>query len=234
MQFVEVSVIGVRSARLIFSSPTSGVRVTLFPMIHVGEPEFYRTTYADAQSHDVILLEGVRSPVVARITRSYRWIEGSKNLSGLVIQPRFPDSLSNVRIVHADFSQQEFEEEWRKVSLWLRFAVSVLAPLVGLNRRWRSSRSELAKTMSCEDQPSVADLLAISPETGALTQAILHARDQRLIERLGDELDAADGQSKDVAIIYGAAHMRAVVRELTSKRNFSLCGAEWRTIMNME
>jgi hypothetical protein len=87
--------------------------------------------------------------------------------------------------------------------------------------------------MSCEDQPSVADLLAISPETGALTQAILHARDQKLIERLGDEIDAADGQSKDVAIIYGAAHMRAVVRELTGKRDFSLCGGEWRTIMNM-
>jgi hypothetical protein len=138
MQFVEVSVIGVRSARLIFSSPTSGVRVTLFPMIHVGEPDFYRTTYADAQSHDVILLEGVRSPVVARITRSYRWIEGAKNLSGLVVQPRFPDSLSIAKIVHADLSQQEFEEEWRKVPLWLRLAVSALAPLIGLNRRWRS------------------------------------------------------------------------------------------------
>ena len=135
MQFVEVSVFGVRSARLSFSSPTSGVRVTLFPMIHVGESDFYRTTYADAQSHDVVLLEGVRSPIVQRITRSYRWIEGSKNLAGLIVQPRFPDSPARAKIVRADLTQQEFELEWRKVAFWLRFAVSVLAPLIGLNRR---------------------------------------------------------------------------------------------------
>lgn len=120
MQFVEASVIGVRSARLSFASPSTPVRVTLFPMVHVGEADFYRDTYADAQSHDVILLEGVRSPVVKRITASYRWIEGSKGLSGLVVQPRFPAELSGERIVHADFSQEEFEAEWRKVALWVR------------------------------------------------------------------------------------------------------------------
>jgi hypothetical protein len=233
MQFVEESVIGVRSARLSFSSPTSGVRVTLFPMIHVGEPEFYRSTYLDAQLHDVVLLEGVRSPVVTRITRSYRWTERSKSLSGLVVQPRFPDDGSNRKIVHADLLPEEFEAEWRKVPLWLRLAVSVLSPLIGLKRRWHYSRSALAKEMSCEDQPSLSELLAISPETGALTQSILHARDERLIERLRDELDAFEMPSKSVAIVYGAAHMRAVVRELTGNRNFAVCGAEWRTIMSL-
>ena len=202
-------------------------------MIHVGEPEFYRATYADAEAHDVVLLEGVRSPVVKRITRSYRWIEGSKNLSGLVVQPRFPENPSAARIVHADLSQHEFEEAWHKVPLWLRFTVSVLAPLIGLKRRWRCSRSALAKEMNCEDQPSLAELLAISPETGALTQAILHTRDQRLLEKLGEELDAADPQPRSVAVVYGATHMRAVVRELTGNRNFSISAAEWRTLMGL-
>jgi hypothetical protein len=233
MQFVEESILGVRSARLSFSSPTSRVRVTLFPMIHVGEPQFYQATYADAQSHDVVLLEGVRSPITKRITRAYRWIEGSKRLSGLIVQPCFPNDGSNAKFVHADFSGEEFEAEWRKVPLWIRWAVYVLSALIGLKRRWRYSRRQLAKNMGTEDQPSLSELLAVSPETGGLTQGILHARDERLIQCLRAELDDPVTQGKNVAVVYGAAHMRAVVRELTRDRNFSVSGAEWRTIMDL-
>jgi hypothetical protein len=90
MQFIEPSVMGVRSARLSFASPRSSARVTLFPMAHVGEPAFYQATYADALAHDVVLFEGVRSPITTRITRSYRWLVGSRAMAGLVVQPTFP------------------------------------------------------------------------------------------------------------------------------------------------
>ncbi len=33
--------------------------VTLFPMVHIGEPEFYQQVYADAFAHDVVLYEGI-------------------------------------------------------------------------------------------------------------------------------------------------------------------------------
>jgi len=229
MQFIESSVFGVRAARLTFASPRTKTRVTLFPMVHVGEPEFYRATYEDALNHDVVLWEGVRSPITMRITRSYRWLLGSRSMAGLVLQPRIPNDAGKARLVHADLTAQEFESEWKAVPLWLRMAVCALAPLVGLHRRWFSSRSKLAKDMRCEDQPSFAELLAISPETGALTQAILRARDQRLLERLGAELDAPQPQA--IAVVYGAAHMRAVVRDLTAKRHFSVAEAEWRVLL---
>ncbi|HEY4031565.1 MAG TPA: hypothetical protein VGM25_14555 [Caulobacteraceae bacterium] len=233
MQFIEESVIGVRSARLTFSSPTTLARVILFPMVHVGEPNFYRDTFADVHGHDVVLLEGVHSPIVNRITASYRWIEGSKGLSGLVVQPRFPDESRAIRVVHADFSQDEFEVEWRKLPMWERFAVSVAAPLLGLHRRWCYSRQRLAKNMSCEDQPSLSELLTLAPETGGLTQAILHARDERLIQCLRAELDVPSARRKSIAVLYGAAHMRAVVHELTRLRDFNVSEAEWRTIMSL-
>ena len=87
--------------------------------------------------------------------------------------------------------------------------------------------------MSCEDQPTLAELLAMTPETGTLTQAILHARDERLLERLRAELDAKPHQPRTMAVVYGAAHMRAVVEELTTKRDFFVAGADWRIVFSL-
>ena len=139
MQFVEVSMLGVRSARLTFAGRTSSARVTLFPMVHVGEPAFYEATYADALRHEVVLIEGVRSPITTRVTRSYRWLVGSQAMAGLVVQPRFPTEGGRARIVHADLTAEEFAREWATVPLWLRATIYVLAPLIGLQRRWFST-----------------------------------------------------------------------------------------------
>ena len=78
--------LGLRTARMVFSSRTSLVSVTLYPMVHVGEEQFYRETYDEAFSHDAVLVEGFRSPVGRNLTRSYRWINFKK--LGLVRQPK--------------------------------------------------------------------------------------------------------------------------------------------------
>ena len=95
MQILESSVLGLRAARLTFASKVSGKTVTLFPMVHIGVPEFYRQVYEDALTHDAVLVEGLRSPITTRITRSYRWIVGAKRL-GLIVQPKLADRKSVV------------------------------------------------------------------------------------------------------------------------------------------
>ena len=203
-------------------------------MVHVGEPEFYEATYADALKHEVVFVEGVNSPITTRITRSYRWLVGSRAMAGLISQPRFPRDEGSARIVHADLTADEFAAQWRAIPLWQRAAVYVLAPLIGLHRRWASTRAKLANDLRCEDQPSLAELLAMTPETGALTQAMLHARDERLLERLRVELDLRPPNPSTIGVVFGATHMRAVVHELTTKRDFVVAGAEWRTIFSLE
>jgi|GEM_PF-4911570 len=74
MQFIEWSVIGLRSARHVFTHPESDTTVTIFPMIHVAAASFYDAVYTDAASHDVVVCEGLKSPVARRLTRAYRWI----------------------------------------------------------------------------------------------------------------------------------------------------------------
>ena len=235
MQFIESSVFGVRSARISLTSTTRPVHVTLFPMLHVGEPQFYEAVYADALAHDVVLFEGVKSPVVTHITRSYRWLVGSKAMAGLVEQPKLTAlSEYHAKLILADLTGPEFDELWRAVPLWTRLALYILAPIIGLARRWFGSRATLAKDVSIEDAPSLKELLMWDPETAGLSRAVLEARDERLIERLREQLDRRPAEHARVAIIYGAGHMRPLVRELTHRYGYYADHSEWLTIFTAD
>lgn len=231
MQILESSILGLRAVRMTFRRKSGDVSVTLFPMVHLGDAEFYRTIYADAATHDVVLTEGIRSPVTVRLTRSYRWAVGSKRL-GLTMQPPFalPEG-SAARIVHADLSATEFEAAWHKVPLGLRCLIYLVAPLIGLSLRWRGSRGALSKRLRMDVEPTIKEAL-INPETAILAEVILKQRDDRLLEILGRELDQFQGPGQ-IAVIYGAAHMRAVIRELTDVRDFKPGDFSWVTIFSL-
>ena len=221
---------GLRTACMVFRSRHSPVSITLYPMVHVGEERFYSETYDEAFSHDVVLVEGVRSSVGRNLTRSYRWLNFSK--LGLVRQPKTPSQESvAARIVRADLSTDEFRREWRKVSLFLRTMFLFAAPLYGLHRRFFASRKRLARNMCLEDRKSADEILSWDPKFEPVHHSILHARDKRLIECLVAELDSTNGSEKRIALIYGARHMRAVLRELT-RRGFYCAESTWRTIFS--
>lgn len=228
MQILESSMLGLRTARMLFRNGTSPVSFTLYPMVHVGDEHFYRETYGEAFSHDVVLVEGVRSAVGRNLTRSYRWINFEK--LGLVRQPKTPPQEEvSARIVNADLSTEEFHREWRKVSPLLRFAFLFAAPLYGIYRRLFSSRSSIARKMCLEDLQSSDEILHWSPTFEPVHQSVIHARDKRLIECIAAELDG--DSEKRVAVVYGARHMRAVLRDL-AKRGFRCSDASWRTIIS--
>jgi hypothetical protein len=229
MQIVERSMLGVRAARQVMQSPDKEVTVTLFPMIHIGQHSFYDQVHADAQQHDVVLVEGVRSPVTRFITSSYRWIDKEK--LELVVQPKIATADGKARIVHADLSTDEFHREWTKVPLWLRLAVLIFAPIMGIHRRLFATRESLAKAMEKEDLLSADEILNFDPRFAALRRTILDVRDHRVIEKLGEELDRPNNRPLKIAIIYGAGHMRAVLAEL-KRRNFRTAGATWQMVMS--
>ncbi len=233
MQIMEGSDWALRTARLSLGNPHSNIRLTLFPMVHVGEPDFFRTVFADAFSHDVVLVEGVNSPIAQRVTRAYRWIEGSKTMNLLVQRPYPAQAGCHARIVHADLSGEEFTKIWLDIPLWLRAVVYVLAPAVGAWLRWFGSRAMLARKLSLDDLPGREEILNLSPETVALNQAILHARDVRLVERLGEQLDDPGPAVRRIAIVYGANHMRAVLRELTELRGYYVERGDWLTVFRI-
>ena len=229
MQIVESTAWALRSARLTLISAQSKVRITLFPMLHVGTPEYFEAVFADAFEHDVVLVEGVKSPSSKRIGRSYRWIQDTKAMN-LVIQPAYPISAQcRATIVNADLSGEEFTKVWRNIPLYVRASVFFLAPAVGIARRWFGSRKTLAKGMTLDDLAERREVLDLRPETLALARAILRVRDARLTDRLREQLAGISAEPRRIAVVYGARHMRAVLRDL-SRRGFHVSYAEWLTV----
>ncbi|MCP4319741.1 MAG: hypothetical protein GY789_28110 [Hyphomicrobiales bacterium] len=230
MQILEVSGLGLRAAKHRLESPDSPITVTLFPMVHIGEKRFFDQVYADAFSHDVVLVESVRSPVVQHLTSSYRWIEHAD--LGLVTQPYYPaQETVSAHMIHADLSGEEFHDEWRKVPIWIRLAAYALAPVIGLNRRLFATRESIASQMGMEDMLSRDEILSWNPDIEALRYSILGARDARLIEYLRLQLAQAPSQGRRLAIVFGARHMRAVLAEMVG-RNFFSAESEWQTVFS--
>lgn len=222
MQIIESSRWGVRSARLTFRHPVTDQAVTLFPMLHVAEASFYERVFREANAYEAVLVEGVDSPITKRITRSYRWI-GER--MGLVVQPRHPPT-EGATIVHADLSGEAFETLWSSIPRWQRWLIALVAPLLGLHRRWFGTREMIADRAGMDDAMSRDELLEWNSETALLHRVLLDARDERLLEVLGEQL--AIRQS--IAVVYGAAHMRAVIRELGQRRGFVPSGGEWMLV----
>ncbi len=202
-------------------------------MVHIGEPAFFQRVFADAFSHEIVLVEGLRSPVTRAITRSYRWLAKSTTLN-LITQPRYPaQDQSTGKIVHADLSGEEFMAIWRKVPLWQRGATHVGSALVGAVGRWYGTRAMLAANLGLNDLPSRKETLSFTPEFLDFNHAISGARDQRLIERLAEQLDRPDSAARRLAIVYGAHHMRAVLTELIERRRFYPERSEWLTVFTL-
>lgn len=65
MQIVESSFEALRSARIALVSDTCAARITLFPMVHVGEPAFFDQVETDALPMTSFLSSGFRGAMPA-------------------------------------------------------------------------------------------------------------------------------------------------------------------------
>lgn len=230
MQILEHSIFGLRSARLSFSDESGRLSVTLFPMVHVGEAQFYRDVYEDAFQHDMALVEGVLSPAVKRLTRSYRWLD--TEALGWIIQPKYPPS-EDVRaeICNADIQSDEFERLWRRIP-WKIRAVTVLGSAVlGIASRWILDSGMIARRLEMDELPQRSDILDWSPEYSVLGELVMDARDRCLTDILMKALERYSAQERSISIVYGAAHMPAVIRVLRAN-GFTQSSGTWMKIFS--
>lgn len=233
MQILESTMFGLRSARLSLRQRDTGIQVTLFPMVHVGDRKFYESVSEDALKHHAILFEGLRSNKMRSLTASYRWLDLDR--LGLVVQPRLDEEAAQragARLVHADISENAAEELWSDMPLWLRVLLSIGAPIFGAYQRLFATRESVAEGMSRDLLRSRKSILEDGDEYQPIRDLLQGARDERLIQVLQKEiLDAAYGTR--FAVIYGAAHIPPLVRHLIGF-GFVTQPAEWMTIIKID
>ncbi|MEM9477598.1 MAG: hypothetical protein AAGA71_20100 [Pseudomonadota bacterium] len=225
MQLIEPSIVGLRAARHTLRSPDHPAEITLFPMIHIGSQVFFDRIYDDARRADVVITEGVRSPIVRRIVRSYRWI-GAERL-GLVVQPPFSAEDSDCVVRHGDLEPDAFDALWRQSPWFCRTLFEIGAPVVGIWRRFTATRHTLAQDARTDSLPDRATILSWRPEQAGMFKAILEARDRHLCEVIENTIGPKGGSGPRVAVIFGAGHMGVVARHLHNLAGFRPAESEW-------
>lgn len=225
MQLLETSVFGLRAARHRLTSPDHPAEVTLFPMVHVGEAAFFDRVAAEALSHDVVLVEGVQARTAHLLTRAYAWAPLAR--LGLVVQGRITPDGGGAEIVLADVTGPEFETLWRNVPVWLRMAFTLGAPLYGLWLKLTATRRSLIRHLAQDDLPDRDIALMHDTAAERPLNALLHARDKHLRMVLRHQLDRARDTRRRIAVVYGAAHMPAVLAELRAHGDFRPTESAW-------
>jgi hypothetical protein len=227
MQIIESTSFGVRAAVMTLGRDGDATVFRLFPMVHIADADFYRQVADRLAACDVILAEGVRHRTASVMTLSYRFLARSRRL-GLTSQQSFDWSPLRPRMISADLGRQTFAGKWRALPLLSRTVRVVISPVVGLIGRATLTRERLARMMAVEMLPDRREYER--PEYFAeLDELILDVRDKALIAATDR---AATGEAALIGVMFGAAHMRPLLRHLL-RSGYHIVNSEFVNVMSL-
>ena len=228
MDIVDVGGMGVRTAVVQLRRKGTPCRFTIYPMIHVGEPSFYRAVRERLARHDLIVEEGVIGPsrTAELLTSVYR-SETLQLRLGLQVQPR---DLCDVGVprVRPDMTGPDFEERCRRIGVPERAFWYAAVPAFGVFTRLFMSRAMLARELQLDcdtlaiEEPTELELMKIITDD---RDALLCAEATRIhTERCEEDID--------VAVVYGAAHVAPLVAHLRARHGYVPRDAEWLQVFD--
>jgi hypothetical protein len=129
--------------------------------------------------------------------------------------------------VRPDSAGGEFDERWRTVPLAQRAAVRLGIGYLRAGHRLLGGRWHLdqLRGAAMNDLPSNEEILE-EEFLEDVDRVVLHERDQRLLLALTTLHEQRAHEEVTVAVVWGAAHMRAVVYGLGALRS-RVYAAEW-------
>jgi hypothetical protein len=236
MQIVEVTDLAVRSAVIRLRRHETPLEFVLYPMIHIAKPSFYSAVTMRLKRADVVVVEGVggphrrRSVLTGALMLSYTAVRFNRR-AGLVEQ-HIDYAALGVAVVRPDLSLAEFGAGWRRVPLLHRLMVWCVLPLVVVARLFGGSRLIWSRSLEQNDLPSPKeeDLAHWYPELDA---ALLGERDERLLAALYRIHEERGSEDIEVAVVYGAAHIPAIVRGLRDRYGYRARSADWLTVADL-
>jgi hypothetical protein len=210
IEFVRGSLAAV--GRTVMRHPDHDLRITLYPMFHIGSPAFYDALSDDLRRFQVFLLEGVRwkglrGPLYDLAARNVGLVSQRERL-------RLPEGAERLSL---DMSEVEFTREAGALRLHWRLLLRFLRPVLwavtltasGRHAVWDAiSKEKYARRRQAADTP--------------LEQLIKDKRDRRMCDvlRAVAQDPVRIRVAHPIAVVGGAAHMPALYLTLRS------CGYE--------
>jgi hypothetical protein len=233
MQFIEKNSFNVRSAVYRLKKNGSGLEFLIFPMIHVGSPEFYQEISRRLSSCDLILAEGVKSRRAYLITLSYRIVKHIRRMDLVTQQDGMRVESFRANIVNADMDGSAFDECWSSLPVLLRAQLFIIIPVFVVYLFLFGTREVLAENIALDDLPSSEEIISEDEDFEQLDSLIIDERDRKLIEHIARLEDQQTEDLKQIGIVYGARHMRTTIAFLMQKLNYRVAKAEWVKVFDL-
>jgi hypothetical protein len=219
MQIIEVTDLWVRSGVVRFKRRDTRLEFVVYPMIHMAAASFYTEVAVRVKRADIAVVEGIGrgandgSVLVGALTLSYRVLRFNRRVR--LVRQDIDYAALGVELVRPDVSSVEFKEGWRQVPLRHRLVVWLLLPVVMLIRLFGGTRTIWSRSMEQNDLPTPEeeDATDAMPEFDA---AFGGRRDDRLLAALREIHEDHGDDAIEVAVVYGAGHVPAIVRGLGS------------------
>jgi hypothetical protein len=225
VQYIESSVIGVRSAVITLKRRTTPLRFVLFPMVHVAERSFYDEVAARLRGCDHIVAEGTPS----RYSPMQTWMARLR-FDDLVDQTVALDLERLGPPVQWEFQRPEPPKNNREQAVRTATDAAAAVMLKALGR-YGSPRG-----LPNMDEADEADDKWERAESGGLTgyldRTILRERDDQLVGALAALHRERYTEPITVGVAWGAMHMPAVVDRLGEDYKYYVESAEWLTVVN--
>jgi hypothetical protein len=258
MQLIEVSMTGVRSAVITLQRESTPLRFVLFPMIHLGTAAFYQDVTARLRDCQLIVAEGVKGPSIIGLALmlSYRLPGRSRRLNlavqdidypGLARQAASPGARraghsgpsasdmshtgSGSTLICPDMTARQFGRLWRSVPAVQRIAIWLVIPVMAVVIRLVGTRRYLARHMEQTDLPTIEDI-AVRDKFPKVAELLFDRRDALILRALAAIHEQHSSEPVTVAVVYGAAHMPAVVHGLRERYGYRPRSAEWVTVFD--
>ena len=222
-----------RSAVYHLKKGDAGLEFLLFPMIHVGSREFYDEVCRRLAECDLILAEGVNSRKAHLLTLSYRIVKKIRRMDLVTQRDGMKVSGFLDKIINSDMDGRAFDERWSALPLGLRAQLFLFLPICVVNLFLFGARETLAENMALEDLPSSKEILFQDESFEKLDTLLLDERDRLLITHVQKLYDSHRQDRKIVGVVYGARHMRNVIRFLLGRLNYKVAKAEWVTVFDL-
>jgi len=225
MQFLESSIIGLRSAVITLTHRATPLRFVLFPLVHVAEQQFYDEVAARARLCQLIVAEGVPARDVpaqswmARHHRHHLVDQGAAlRLESLGVPVRW----------EVEPGTGSGPGTGRPVS---RTADIAGAATIGLIRKFLDPL-DLPGVEQAEDYDQSAESLTGNWLERLLEHNVSTVRDARLIRVLDEVHRDRAAEPAKVGVVFGARHMPAVAEHLCGQLGYIAAQAEWLTVVH--
>jgi hypothetical protein len=222
MQLTEMSTTGFRTSVTVFRRQVGGLRWVIIPTIHMGHADYYWAIWQRLRSCKAVVAEIWDGPSSTGMTYANAMRLARQRASRDLVAQDIDYGALGVPIIFPDEHLAPHADPDRQMPRAERLTATVMTPILALQMALTGDGDWLGSNASLEIHDHTE--FRRTPDDIERDELLLG-----VVREIDGEFAAED---IEVAVVFGAAHMPTVVRELTRLGHRVMPGTQWLTAID--